>query len=228
MGESDGEYVRVNWVQSNIRKRTLGIVSGFARDDRFNHSEITGTSRWRGSSYSSKDLSRSEIAGRNTMPEPTGKDAKISNVPCNGDELGRRTVGYSGPVPQFNWSTFRIAAAALPVKFEEDIQASYATASTAKVTHSSEDTKVSAQQDLPKVAEETPASKQTPGVDEEDDGDYDEWGEMVGSGYVNEKKIVTNADCAVTLPTNLWRRNIEDSIVEEFVNRLPDISYIFK
>src|SRR5437762_13815585 len=35
-GESDGEYVRVNWDKSNIRKMTVGIVSGFAADDRFN------------------------------------------------------------------------------------------------------------------------------------------------------------------------------------------------
>jgi hypothetical protein len=230
VGESNGEYVRVNWVQSDIRKMTLGIVSRFVTDDRFNNSEIAGTSHQRGSSsYSSKDLSRSEIAGRNTVPESTREDAKISNVPCEGDVSGRRTVGYSTLVPQFSWSTLPIAAAALPAKFEELIHASFATASTDKVsvTHSSEVTGISSKQDLRKEAE-TPVSKYTLGVWEEKDSDDDEWGEMVGSGYVNEKKFFTDAYCTVSSPTDLWRQNIDDSIVEEFVNSLPDISYIFR
>lgn len=93
--------------------------------------------------------------------------------------------------------------------------------STDSVIQASKDTDVSAQQHLSKEAEETPASKYTTEVD--DDDNDDEWGEMVGSGYVNEKKFFTNADDAVTLPTDSWRRN-----VEEFVNSLPDISYILK
>ncbi len=230
-GESDGEYVRVNWDKSNIRKMTVGIVSGFAADDRFNHREAVGTSRWcRSSLDSSQDLSRSKIAGRNTMTEPTRKDAKTSHVPCKGDKSGRRTVSKSAPAAQFSWSTLPLAAATLPTKFDERVQASCTICSP--VIQSSDNTGVSTQQDLPEEAEQTPTSKYIPGIEEEeeeeDDDDDDEWGEMVGSGYVNENFFFTDADVSATLPTDSWRRNIDNSIVEEFVNSLPDISYIFK
>lgn len=222
MGDSDGEYVRVNWIESNIRKMTLGIVSRFAMGDQFNSSVVVGMSRWCGSSSDScKDLSRSKIAGRNNMLEPTGEDAKISHVPCKGE----RMVGSSNPVPQFSWSTLPIAAS----KFEDRIQTSRSVTSIDEVSviQPSKNTGVSAQQGFPREVEETPASKYMPEVedgngDDDRDGRDDEWGEMVGSGYVNEKKFFTNADDAVT-PADSWTRN-----VEEFVNSLPDISYIFK
>jgi hypothetical protein len=214
MGESDVEYVRINWAKSNIRKMTLENVSEFDMDNQFNHSAVVGRSHWCGSSLASKDLSGSKIAGRNNMIEPTGEDAKISHVPCKGDIPGRRTVDNSAPVPQFSWNTLPIVGATMPAKFEARIQASCTITSIDEVSvnQSCKNTGVSTQQDLPKEAEEIPTNKYTTGIE---DGDDDEWGEMVGSGYVNEKKSFINTDS--------WRRN-----VEEFVNNLPDISYIFK
>lgn len=221
-GDADDNYVRVRWPQSQVRKRTLEIVSGWTKEGRANNDRRMFGSNARIPALSSASPRATEADSVHGMSKRNSAFA----VSHQSDSTTVNSRIENSPIsPQFNWSTSPGVANYPQLTRRDEKSAIERLSDVVGVVQPSAQEIANLQVELPDTIANIPVEL-APIVDEDDE----DWGEMVESpataaADMKSGEVAHDAN-GTEIPPRLTKPG--EDCLQDFLHSLPDISYMMK
>lgn len=211
-GDPDNSYVRVRWRQSEVRKRTLAIVSRWAQDDRLDRRDLE-------QGVQNAELSKKTVLadGATFLPTMSDRSSLIMTSSKSYSNDVRRSIQSPPAAAQFNWSTGGNLPNPIQNVEENIIDISLRAPAKDNLVMDLAQNAKTATKGLPIVL---------PIINDEDE----EWGEMVESPTAtalerNSRELAH--DTVSSEPTSSSPSSNKNQL-EAFLLSLPDLTYMIK